>query len=225
LTYKIIEICNLVIIFKTPIIETKYYLLTSKTKTMRRQFNLLGFSLILFTAFALVVSCTGADDKKPAEVSTNEVALPASTAFTPGVLDTLYIGRTAFDTIQGNRKIAYSFIFKAADKLTLAGWVFQGSKYDSLPNMELMNGNPSGQPYDYNTYFGSVIISQTDFAKIRQALTNAAMQYVLFAPRKQGNNIEYDILVSDVPSFKAEMTILVITPTGALANPSPPKES
>ena len=60
-----------------------------------------------------------------------------------------------------------------------------------------------------------------DTKKIKDALTQG-MNYVLFAPKLEGNNIKYDILVTDKLRISKD-ALLVVTPTGADGNPSPPK--
>ena len=201
---------------------------------MQKYFKLSGYSLTLFTAIILMASCNnGGNEKKGSEnsgtdsgkkSSGTEQVQPKKMALI-GTLDTLYIDRQAFDTITGNPKLAFSFTFTTADKLTLAGWIYHSVKksYDSLPNMTLENSNASVSTYDNKTYFGNVVISAADFAKIQKKLMNASMKYVLFAPEKLGNNIKYKVFVSDKSSGFKEV-VFVATPTDADLNPSPPKD-
>lgn len=192
---------------------------------MRRHFIFSGYSFFFLLTFFLLVSCKDDDkDTKTNDVSMTEAKGPITNALTTGSLDTLYIERSAFDNIQGNVKLAFSFTFKVPDTLTLHGWIYRGNQiqYDSLPNMILKNTNASGYTYTIGTYFGNVVITVPDYARIKSALNNPAMKYVLFAPQPDGNNIMYKIFVSDKLSETKE-TILVVTPTGADANPSPPK--
>jgi hypothetical protein len=173
--------------------------------------------LLLCFAFLLLFSCNNAKEEKP-----DEKAPPAAALLTPGRLDTLYIERQTFDNLQMGTKLFFSYTFKAADSLTLHGWVLkQGNKFDSLPNIKLKNTNASPLTYGVGTYFGNIIVTSTEFNKIKTALI-PAMNYVLFAPVLQGNNISYRIFVSD-KLFTPKAQILVIAATGAVANPSPPK--
>jgi hypothetical protein len=108
----------------------------------------------------------------------------------------------------------------------LHGWLLKGgtgAPYDSLPNLKLSNGRPSGLTYGVETYFSSVVLTPTQYNKLKTALTPGT-RYVLFAPKLYGNNIGYTIYITNVDiSVATGAEIFAIDPTGAEANPSPPR--
>lgn len=181
-----------------------------------------GFSLLCIVCL-FIASCKGADDKKePAGPGPDSTTKPITEVLTTGSLDTLYVGRAAFDNIGNGSRLVFSFTFKDADTLTLHGWLLKpGNKFDSLPNIILKNLRPSAVNYGVSKYFGNVVLAPNETNKIKQALT-PGMNFVLFAPFLQGNNIAYTIFVTDKITGSKEQ-ILVVAPTGAVANPSPPK--
>lgn len=189
---------------------------------MQRQFKLTAGPALLCIIVFLLASCAGNDDKKKTGDPAQEVKTPPITeVLTTGSLDTLYAERAVFDNIGNGSKLVFSFTFKDPDTLTLHGWQLKpGNKFDSLPNIILKNLRPSGVNYGVNKYFGNVVLTPNEFNKIKSALT-AGMNYVLFAPFLQGNNIAYRVFVSK--NIIGTKEILVVTPTGAVANPSPPK--
>lgn len=187
--------------------------------TIQWRKTLLFFCTVCF----ILASCKDKDDKKEdAKQDLSEKTGPVSEILTTGSLDTLFIERQAFDTIGNGSKLVFSFTFKNTDTLTLHGWVQkQGNKFDSLPNIKLKNLRAGGLTYGVNKYFGNIILTPSEYNKIKVALI-PQMNFVLFAPFLSGNNIAYRVFVSDKIKGEKEQ-ILVINPTGAVANPSPPK--
>ncbi len=187
---------------------------------MQKFFRPTRYPVLIIFAILLLSACnSNKEEKKDGDEVT--IAPPKTNALTAGSLDTLYVERKAFDDLQGNPKLIYSFVFTSPDTLTLHGWIDK-SPFDSLPNMKLKYFNRSTtESYGLGTYFGNVILRSVDVVKIKAALT-PTMNYVIFSPKLLGNNIKYEILVTDkLRNQKA--AILVVSATGADANPSPPK--
>lgn len=175
--------------------------------------------VFLFAVLLLSACNSNTEEKKDSDEVT--IAPPKTDMLTSGLLDTLYIEKSAFLNLQGNPKLIYSFVFTSPDTLTLHGWIDK-APFDSLPNMKLKYFNRSLlDSYGPGTYFGNVVLRANETGKIKQALTQA-MNFVLFAPKLLGNNIKYEILVTD-KLRDAKAAILVVSATGAVANPSPPK--
>ncbi len=189
---------------------------------MHKHVNFTRVPYLLYAFILLfIASCNGNEDTKK-NTATPVAATPQQTAsLNPGTLDTLYIERQAFDTLGNGAKLVFSFTFKAVDTLTLHGWLVKGPNFDSLPNLKLKNWHTSSYSYGVGIYFGNVVLRNQEIVKIKSSL-NSNSNYVLFAPYLLGNNIMYRIYVSDKLHGPKDQ-ILVISPTGADANPSPPK--
>ena len=197
---------------------------------MRKYFNLK--SITLFLSISFFMSSCNDDDKKnddttnsPASTTTatttnTETAQAPQKAAVTGTFDNLYIEREAFDTLLKGTKMVFCHTFAADDKVHLDGWVLNGNTFDTPPNMPLKNGTPSSENYGAGTYFGNVVLHSASFNKIKNALKDATMKYVLFKPKKVDTyHIGYDIYVSPTPSFTFEANFLATTD----ANPSPPR--
>ena len=176
----------------------------------------------------MIVACSN-DEKKndsgsATDTTTAEPKKAAAAGLTSGSLDTLYIGRAAFDTINNGSKLVFSFTFTPTDELTLHGWLFKGAgtkEFDSLPNIKLQNGGASRYTYGMGTYFGNVVLKSNDYNKLKIALNDATIKYVVFAPIKYGDNIGYKVCVSrDDPGL---ISVATVDPIDAELNPSPPK--
>jgi hypothetical protein len=192
--------------------------------------------LLSFTYFILMLAASCENKEKKDEPGSSAVIENADvgkgkvmSSFTGGKLDTLYIGRAAFDTIQ-NAKIVFSFTFAGPDSLTMHGWLYKPGggphkEFDSLPNFKLANSKASNYTYGIETYFGNLILSSDVYAKLKIALNDAAIKYVVFAPYKLGNNIGYKICVTkDNMSIMSVMADVDPVPDSDL-NPSPPKNN
>ena len=196
---------------------------------MSKYFKLWKYYLLLLPISFLIVACSNDDEKNDSgsatDTTTAEPKKAAAAGLTSGSLDTLYIGRAAFDTINNGSKLVFSFTFTPTDELTLHGWLFKGAggkDFDSLPNIKLQNGGASSYTYGMGTYFGNVVLKPTDYNKLKIALNDAAIKYVVFAPIMYGNNIGYKVCVS-----KSDPGILSVTTVDPVEdvelNPSPPK--
>ena len=196
---------------------------------MSKYFKLWKYYLLLLPIGFLIVACNGNDDKKndtgsATDTATAEQKGTAVAGLTSGSLDTLYISRAAFDTIGNGSKLVFSFTFTTTDELTLHGWLFKGAgakDFDSLPNIKLQNGGASSYTYGMGTYFGNVVLKPNDYNKLKIALNDATIKYVVFAPIMYGNNIGYKVCVS-----KDDLSILsvaTVDPIDAELNPSPPR--
>jgi len=193
--------------------------------------------LLLFTYFILMlaVSCETTEKKdepgSPADVENGDTGKgKVVSSFTGGRLDTLYIDKKVFDTIQ-SAKILFSFTFVGPDSLTMHGWLDKPGggpnhkEFDSLPNFKLANSKASSYTYGIGTYFGNLILSSAAYAKLKQALNDAAIKNVVFAPFKLGNNIGYKICVTKGDmSIMSEVAVVDPVPDSEL-NPSPPKNN
>src|SRR4249920_2635949 len=86
--------------------------------------------LLLFTFFILMLAASCEDKGKkeepgsPAVIENEDAGKGKEALFTGGKLDTLYIDRAAFDSIQ-NAKIVFSFTFAGPDSLTMHGWLYK----------------------------------------------------------------------------------------------------
>jgi hypothetical protein len=189
---------------------------------LRKNFHFPVSVILTGLLFMLLISCTDDDKKETNDDNGNQAVKTVTNALTSGTLDTLYVERAAFDSINGNSRIVFSFVFKTADSLTLHGWLQKGSNFDSLPGIIMKNKSASPYTYGVGTYFGNVVISPPNFAHIKNALNNTTWTHVLFAPYKLGNNIKYKVLVSN-DAMNTQIGILVTSETGGDANPSPPK--
>lgn len=196
---------------------------------MNFQIFLKMYRWIFFIPLFAMASCNQNDDKKagntPAADSSKPVlAGPVMAALTSGALDTLFIDSTAFVKLD-NEKVVFSFTFRGNDTLTLHGWSLKNNpkQFDSLPNIKLVKARADKTlTYGLGTYFGNVVLSKKGVEDVKDALDKKHAQFVLFAPRKYGENIGYDIFVGkDNPAVLVK--IFVVDPTGASTNPSPPK--
>ncbi len=178
-------------------------------------------SILLFIALFFISSCnSNTEEEKKQDNAT--ITPPKTESLTTGALDTLYIEKSAFENIQGSQpKLVFSFIFTNPDTLTLHGWLYK-NPFNQQPDMKLKYFNRAVNiNYGIGNYFGNVVLLPTDIARIKQALT-PAMNYVLFAPKLDGNTIKYEILVTDKLRVSKD-AILVVSAIGVDANPSPPK--
>ncbi len=191
---------------------------------MKRLFLLQNFGFLLLTAVLYLAACNNDNTEKPNPAK--EPATPGQAAgLTGGVLDTLKVDSAAFAALP-NAKLVFSFVFEANNVLTLHGWSFKGAPgkdFDSLPNIKLLKKAASPTlPYGNGTYFGAVVLAPNDINLIQLKLRQEKAQWVVFAPRKEGNNIFYTIFVA-----KENPAILFAVKTAATtdieANPSPPK--
>ena len=194
---------------------------------MSKYFKLWKYYLLLLPINFLIVACSNDDKKNDSGSATDTTTADpkkAAAGLTSGSLDTLYIGRAAFDTINNGSKLVFSFTFTPTDELTLHGWLFKGAgtkEFDSLPNIKLQNGGASRYTYGMGTYFGNVVLKSNDYNKLKIALNDATIKYVVFAPIKYGDNIGYKVCVSrDDPGL---ISVATVDPIDAELNPSPPK--
>ena len=185
--------------------------------------------IAIFALLAFLTACTSNEKKETTPESTPSPAAPSTAFLTSGYLDTLYIEKAAFDTIGAGSRLQFSFVFIDPDTLTLHGWLLrQGGgpshkQFDSLPNIKLVKGKPSGISYGPGTYFSGVSLSPSEYNKLKNALT-ATTRYVVFAPYIYGKAVGYKIFITnDDISVAADPGVNVMDPTGADANPSPPK--
>ena len=97
-----------------------------------------------------------------------------------------------------------------------------GDEFDSLPEIRLQKGRASNYSYGPGTYFSNVVLKGA-VAEIKRLLRKEHAQYVLFAPKKIGEHIYYEIFISkEDPSLVKDQMFAPI-PTNIIANPSPPK--
>jgi hypothetical protein len=189
---------------------------------MRSYFKLPGYSLFFCFVLLFIVSCKNDDkENKSADDSTEKAKMPAPASLFPTTLDTLFIDRQAFDTLNSGSKLIFCHTIAANNKINLHGWVLEtGNTFSTSPNMKLTNGNTSTINLSGDIYFGNIVLSPSDFNKIKNALNNQLMRYLIFSPKIVDNNhIGYDITVSRNQSLVTSQEALVT----AEANPSPPK--
>ncbi len=181
--------------------------------------------LMAFALLAAFVACTSSDkDKTIHEEKIIEKGI--DTAEFGGKLDTLYIESSTFTSLPKG-PLVFSFAFRGKDALTLYGWIDkkgQGKKqpdFNNSPDIKLLKAKASTLSYGPNVIFGNLVITKQEVEKIEKALADLKAKYVLFAPKKVGDSIAYDIYVTkDDP-----MALVKIAPdpTGVEANPTPPK--
>ena len=185
------------------------------------------FAVIASVAF--FAACTGNDKKETGQETAILPTPPAAAFLTSGYLDTLYIGKGAFDTINAGSRLQFSFVFIEPDTLTLHGWLFRPGggpshkQFDSLPNIKLVKGKPSGITYGPGTYFSGISLSPGEYTKLKNALTSTT-RYVVFVPYVYGKAVGYKIFITndDISAVSGQI-LYTLDPTGADANPSPPK--
>jgi hypothetical protein len=204
---------------------------------MRKHFNLFAYFLILFTAFALIISCNNrGDDKKAAENSVADTSnktpdvsqeQPRAMAIA-GTLDFLYIDAAEFLNLP-KAKLVFSFAFRTNDTLTLYGWSCKNNgvgnctgTYNNDPNIKLIKYQTGTKTYGPEVFFGNVIIQKDDVKTIKSKI--GAYKYVVFVPENRAGFIYYTINVTDDPPAPPFIKTLALTPTGIITNPSPPKD-
>lgn len=197
---------------------------------MTKQFLLQKAATIFFLFLFIMIGCNSGSDKntttnsasKDSNMGTPEaVAVPALPILS-GYLDTLYVDSLNFSTLNKDMAV-FAFYAGQNDTLTLHGWYAKGlfNKFDSLPNIQLAQGRASTVTYGNGTYFRNVVLS--DINEIKRLLKTKKAKYVLFAPQKSGNIINYKIYLSnDDP--KALVKSFAVIPTGIETNPTPPKQ-
>ena len=188
-------------------------------------------SFLLFAVFISVeiISCNnGGGGEKPSDKNDSNVAvkntpLPnqASASLIKGSVDTLYTDATSFKNLPKKKKVFFVVTFASPDTLTLHGWTTKSGQYDTDPKIKLIKG-PAKTVNQNPIYFGSVKLDKDDVDRIKYVIDSAHATYVLFNPVLiNTNHVGYEITVSDEkPGFNK---LLVTAPTGAFANPSPPK--
>ncbi len=193
---------------------------------MAKHFILKKYPLI-FLFSILSGGCINTDKKlEPAiteegKVMNIAITAPAVASF-GGYLDTLWTDSLSFSNLPEGKEV-FVFTFRDKDTLTLHGWDAKGlfnTGFDSIPDIRLYKGRPSNLNYGSGTYFGNVILN--DAKKIKKILKKENAQYVLFAPKKLGEHISYEILVGKENPI-ALIKKMIVIPTNVTANPSPPK--
>lgn len=194
-----------------------------QTKTNFGRYSLLFFFLVL-----LFTACNSNSEEKKDEKEMSAEPSPIKNGLTGGTLDTLSVAISDISTYlqpQG-AKLVFSFTFETADKLTLHGWAVKPTQFDSLPNIKLKNYFTGPLSYGVNTYFGNIVLGQSDIAEINNKIRqNPTMKYILFAPDKIVKNyVVYRIILTDkLRVSKDDALVVAAVSTDAYANPSPPK--
>ena len=202
---------------------------------MIKQFFFKTNNVLFFAVTILMAACNnGGSDKNNADkivTDSNNTPSPTQAVVTQaalippgGKLDTLWVDSLSFTKLPDG-KMVFSFTFGQLDTLTLHGWDAKGllqHNYDSIPDIRLKKGKPSELTYGPGTYFGNIILDGA-IASIKKSLKKNHSQYVLFAPKKIGEHISYEILISKEDP-NAFVKIFAAMPTGITANPSPPKK-
>jgi hypothetical protein len=184
--------------------------------------------LVPFIAFQITACNNNGNSEKPSDKKDstgavketpliNQTALPLIN----GSVDTLYADATSFKNLPKKKKVFFVLTFLSPDTLTLHGWTTKKGEYDSLPKIMLIKGPPKTINQS-PLYFGSVKLDSGDIKRIKEVIDSAHAKYVLFDPVLfYTNHVRYAITVSDdKPGFNK---LLVTSPTGTFANPSPPK--
>ena len=185
-----------------------------------------NYLLFLFSILLIITSCKDKDDNKKTgdqpTIDSTKIT-PPKAAFTGGSLDTLWMLSSDFS--QKPEKIIFSFTIDANTKLTLHGWKDKGgsNQFDTDPNYKFNNGRSGLLQYGPDMYFGNVVLQQSDVAKIINKIKQGNYTYVLLIPSIiNTKHIGYSVYVSnDDPRITGK--VLVVDPTGADLNPSPPK--
>ena len=198
---------------------------------MTKQLHVLKFLLLFCIILILSASCNNADKTVSVEpvvsadsITTNaETKVQATVTTFGGHLDTLWVDSLSFTKLP-NGKTVFAFTFGGKDTLTMDGWDAKGvlgNGFDSMPDIRLFKGRPSDLLYGPGTYFGNVVMREAK--QIKKLLKSEKAQYVLFAPQKLGEHIQYVVFLSkeDPTALK---TLLKVIATNIIVNPSPPKE-
>jgi len=196
---------------------------------MRKFIYQLSFISFFSWLLIVIVSCKDAKETgQPGTLTISDtnnkktvVAEAPAAALIGGTLDTLWIASTDFPA--NPEKIIFTFTIDQNDKLKLHGWKVKNGpiEFDLTPNYRLINaGQHNGGTYGPNMYFGSLVLQQNDVARIINKIRQGHYTKVLFVPYVDNGHIGYKIFVG---KDDQKMSILVVDPTNADANPSPPK--
>jgi len=175
----------------------------------------------------LVISCGNrpSDNDTGKAVTANSsstTASPAAQMLNIGPLDVLYTGRSTFDNLGMGTKLVFAHSVGANSKVLLSGWQQQGNQFPAGSKFDLINGVPSNVQLGTGVYISNVTLSPAETNKVKTALNNAGMLYVVFTPKMVDTYfIGYDITVSaGIPTLSSQVVNAI-----AEANPSPPRAS
>jgi len=175
-----------------------------------------------------VISCgnnppKGKDTGKAvATNNTPTTATPDAQMLNNGPLDVLYTGRSTFDNVGMGTKLVFAHSVGANNKILLSGWQQQGNQFPAGSKFDLTNGIQSNVQYGTGVYISNVTLPPDETNKVKTALNNTNMLYVVFTPKMVDTYfIGYDITVSPgIPALSSQAVNAI-----AEANPSPPRAS
>jgi hypothetical protein len=154
--------------------------------------------------------------------STETAAAPIAAGLTGGKLDTLWITAPEFKLLNTNKAL-FIFYFGTMDTVSIHGWKDKGGAdpFNTDPDIKLLKGHPDAVlTYGPGTYFGNLVLKNVN--QLINKINNNQATHVIFAPKKLGDHVYYDIFLSKEPHLLSPKPFALI-PTGDVANPSPPK--
>ena len=178
----------------------------------------------------LMGSCNQGGNENTPTPSSSDTAVKVTPVSQPeplitDKLDTLWIYADSVNKTP-KKKMIFSFRFAPMDTITIHGWTFKGGigrDYSDSANLKLLKGLPTSISYNTGTYFGDLVLTEQQIKDIKQVIANHASQYVLFVPSITRGFLNYEVFVSNDDPLAAGKTKLA-TSTGAITNPSPPKD-
>jgi hypothetical protein len=201
---------------------------------MRKRFGLIITVSISITTILFLASCNGTNSALPTSDTTAAAAKDTTTVpLLPrynlsGFLDTLWMTADSFKTL--TKRVTLRFYIKNPDTLTLQGWSSDNRIYNALPDVILFNSRTSkSAQFGPGNYFGNLQLDLRDIRKIIHQIntTNPVPTFVLFAPQLASSNagqINYTIFLTiDDPHPLVSIPNPLVTPTGVITNPSPPR--
>ena len=146
----------------------------------------------------------------------------AQAVLNSGPLSVFYITRDTFDHIQQGTRLVFAHSIGTNDTIKLSGWQQQGNQYPAGTKFDFKNASNSNLQYGPGVYISNVTLQPAETNKVKNALNNASMLFVVFTPKMVNTYfIGYDITVSATPPAASAQAVTAI----AEANPSPPRDS
>lgn len=192
--------------------------------------NLLFFFILLIAVAACNNADTGKNSSKSDSNSMTAMAMAETVktaTITAPELDYLWVDSATFLRIPKGKTV-FSFSFSLPDSITLNGWHAKGNQnyyFDTIPDIKLIKGQPSGVSCGKGTYFGNEILDDKELQNIKDIIVKLKTLYVLFTPEVKDYHVKYNIVLTNENPLGAkalDKTKLIVTSYSL--NPSPPHQ-